>query len=89
MNSLWRHVVGCSHQGVSRRRLGGEEPAEPEVAELDDALGCDEDVGRLDISVHDSLGVHVLQGRAQLDEVFPNRSLRDQALLFLEMFDHP
>ena len=39
-------------------------------------------------SVHDSLGVHVLEGRAQLDEILPDGALGDEALLLLEVLDH-
>ena len=40
-------------------------------------------------SVHDSLRVHMFQGGAQLDEILPDGSLRDEALLLLEVLDHP
>jgi hypothetical protein len=38
----------------------------PEVADLDLAAAGDEHVGRLDITVHDVLGVGVLEGAAEL-----------------------
>ena len=39
--------------------------------------------------MHDTLGMHVLEGRAELDEVLPDGPLRDEALLLLEVLDHP
>ena len=35
--------------------------------------------------VHDSAGVHVLQGAAQLDEILPDRSLWDEPPLLLKV----
>ncbi len=49
VDPLRRHVVRRSNEGVGYRRLRAEEPPEAEVAELDDALGRDENVGRLDV----------------------------------------
>ena len=40
-------------------------------------------------SVHDPTIVHVFERSAKLHKVFPNRSLWDQPLLLLEVFDHP
>ena len=89
-----------TYQGMGSCSFAGEEPAETEVAELDHALRSDEHVCWLDIwaglgaratltSVHHPLGVHVLQGGAQLHKVLPDRSLWYQSLLFLEVLDHP
>ena len=39
-------------------------------------------------SVHDALGVHVLERGAELGEILPDGALRDEALLLLEVLDH-
>ena len=38
--------------------------------------------------VHDPLGVHVLEGAAELHKVLPHGALGDEALLLLKVFDH-
>jgi len=38
-----------------------------------------------DTSVHDSPGVHVFEGAAELDKVFPHRSLWDEPPLLLKV----
>jgi hypothetical protein len=43
------HVVGCAHQGVGCRGLGGEKSAESQVPQFDHSLRCDEHIRRLDI----------------------------------------
>lgn len=58
LNSFGSHVGGCTHKGVGDRvnQLSGN----TKIAKLDVALGVDEDVGGLDVSVHDVvLGVEV------------------------------
>jgi len=39
-------------------------------------------------SVHDTLGVHVLERGAELRKVLPDGALGDEALLLLEVLDH-
>ncbi len=49
MDSFRRHVVGRSDQRVSHGGLWAEEPAQPEVPDLDHTLSGDEDIGGLDV----------------------------------------
>ena len=49
MYPLRRHVVRSADQRVRRCRLVAEKAAETEVAELNDTLGGDKNVGGLDI----------------------------------------
>ena len=85
LESLWRHVVRCTDQRVDRHGLGAEEAAQAQVAQLDDALGCEEHVGRLDVSVHNSLAVHVIQGATELHEKTPDGPLRQQLMTTLAL----
>jgi hypothetical protein len=39
--------------------------------------------------VHNAAIVHVFKRGTKLHKVFPNRLLRDQPLLLLEVLDHP
>lgn len=39
-------------------------------------------------SVHDALGMHMFEGRAELDEILPDCALRDKPLLPFEVSDH-
>ena len=58
LNSFGSHVGGCTNKGVGDRvdQLSGN----TKIAKLDVALGVDENVGGLDVSVHDMvLGVEV------------------------------
>ena len=42
------------------------QPGDPEIADLDPASIGDEDVGRLDVTVHDVFGVRVLERAAEM-----------------------
>jgi hypothetical protein len=54
LDTLWGHVCACSYEGL------GDGPVQltgdTEIAELDLALGVDQDVGGLQIAVHDAMG---------------------------------
>lgn len=51
LDALGRHVRGCADEGVGD---GVDELArDAEIAQLDEAARVDEDVGRLDVAVHD------------------------------------
>ena len=49
MDSFGLHVVGRADQRVSHGGLWAEEPAQPEVPDLDNTLSGDEDIGGLDV----------------------------------------
>lgn len=68
---LLLHELGCHVQGRSLDagqddRVGGHRPREAEVAELDPAVGADQNVLRLHVAVNDAVGVEVVQGLDQL-----------------------
>merc|ERR1719445_1675078 len=88
MDPLRRHVVWSSNQGVSRSSLGAEKPSETEVSQLHHSRPGYEHVRWLNVSVHDPLGVHVVEGGAELHKVLPHSPLRDKLLVALEVFDH-
>ena len=49
VEALWAHVIRCAHQAVDLDGIGAEKAAQTQIAEFDDQVFRDEDVGRLDI----------------------------------------
>ena len=49
MDSLGRHVIGCTDEGDGGRRLGAKEPAQAQVTQLHNPLARDKHVGGLDV----------------------------------------
>lgn len=67
LDHFWRHVLEGSTEGIPLLavvRLN----APAEVADLDDVAFFNEDVLGLDVPVNESLLVHVVDARADLDE---------------------
>ena len=81
-------IARLTDKGVSCDRLRAEITSQPQITELYDTAGRDEDIGGFDVAMHDPLDVHVLERGRYLHEVLPDGLLRDQSLLLLEMFDH-
>ena len=73
---------------MGSRCLGTEKTAQAQIAQFDHAVSGDKDIGWFDISVHDPLVVHMLEGATKLNKVLPNGSFGYEATLLLEMFDH-
>jgi hypothetical protein len=87
IDALRRHVVGSAHQAERHARALAEEATQAEVAKLDGALGRDEHIGRLQVAMHDTAAVHVLQCARYLQEILPYGLLGYEAILFLEVLD--
>lgn len=87
MSYLWRHVERSSHFRVGLDGLGAEDAAQPEVADLEGAVGGDENVGRLQIAVHDALIVHVRECAGDLHDVVPKCDFLERSVVLLRAFD--
>ena len=66
LDKLWSHVQGGPLDGCEDHGVAGHGPGKPKVAELDDAIGPDQDVLRLHVPVDDAVGVQIVQGPHQL-----------------------
>lgn len=73
---------------MSSSSLGAEKSTKSQIPQLNHTLGCYKHIGWLDVSVHDTSGVHVVQGTTDLYEVFPDGLLWDKSVLPLEMLYH-
>lgn len=49
MDAFRGHVVRCSHQRMGGGRFCAEESAQAQIAQFDNALAGDENIGRFDI----------------------------------------
>ena len=67
---LGGHVAGSPDPGAAQcqRRLSFEVPRQPEIGDLGRALGREQDVGRLQVAVHDPGLVRHLHGLGQRDQ---------------------
>ena len=78
LDLFWRHVAQRAEDLVRRRegdldRCPAQELCQPEVGDLHAAAAVEQDVLRLDVAVHDSLVMGVLQGVAYLPHDLPVR----------------
>lgn len=88
LEHLGAHVERRSDSGESLEGLGAELSAEPQVSNFEVAVVVDEDVGGLEIPVHDAFAVHVLQGTRDLVNVGPDLLLLKLHFVFLGSLEH-
>mmetsp|Transcript_35597 Transcript_35597/g.54422 ORF Transcript_35597/g.54422 Transcript_35597/m.54422 type:complete len:261 (+) Transcript_35597:1538-2320(+) len=81
LENFGAHVEGCTHSRESLNGLGAELATESEIPDLEVAVVVDEDVCRLEVAMHDSLAMHVLEGARNLVNVFPDLLLLESDLL--------
>ena len=67
--------------------LGAKESAQSKISEFDNALRCYKNVGWFDVPVHNTSGMHVVEGATDLNKIFPDGLLWDETILLLEVLD--
>lgn len=94
---LRRHVVRCSDIGVRVLRLGGQNPAKPEISELHIVVLVEEKVARLQVSVQNDMlsiffrRVALVERQQDLHEDLPDNVFSDEVFLraaFLDKLRH-
>ena len=91
LHEFWRQVQRRADSRSVQSDLTGHDLGHAQIADLDPPVPCQEDVQTLDISVHDVLGVQVLDRHADLvckvPDVFLREVLASQSLFFQQL--HP
>ena len=77
--NLWREVVRCAYFCRGKSILAGEYFGDAHIADAYLMVLREEDVQRLQIAVHDVLGVQVVDSHAYLNENTPHHIFRKQA----------
>lgn len=66
VDPLGGHVVRGAHQGVGCGRFGAKEPAQPEVAQFNDAFSGNEDIGGLNICFKQKVDIMIFSNDDRL-----------------------
>lgn len=76
IDAFGRHVVGRADERESHASALAKEPAQAEIAQLNSALSRYEHIGRLQVAMHHTPAVHVLESAAYLQKILPHCLLR-------------
>jgi hypothetical protein len=85
---LRTHVKGCSNARKCLKRLRTQLPREPKVSNFKITCCVDEYVCRFQISVHDSLLMHVLECARYLMNILPYFLLWKAHIFLYSFLDH-
>jgi hypothetical protein len=86
LKNLWAHIQGCADPGKGFECLAAQLSAQAQIPDFQISAAIDENVGWLQISMHNSLLVHVRQRPSDLRNEIPNLAFREWDVFLDSLF---